>query len=177
METKKTPAIAMALIALSAIPLRAQEKEKPRDEVTPLQMEVVFTEYQAEKKISSLPYTIPVTAAERNRNTRLRMGIRVPINTGGVEGKTPKFTYQDVGTNLDCWARPIGAGLFEVVLNAERSSLKKGPGISEQQPLFSQFYTQLNLIMRDGQTLQSTMATDPVTGSVLKIDVTLRVAK
>lgn len=175
---RKILALTTATIALLAIPLRAQEKEKPRDEVTPLRVEVVFTEYQAEKKISSLPYTIPVTAAERNRNiTRLRMGIRVPINTGGVEGKTPKFTYQDVGTNLDCWARPLGGGLFELSLNAERLSLNKSPGISAEQPLFSQFSTQLNLIMRDGQTLQSTMATDPVTGRVLKIDVTLQVAK
>jgi hypothetical protein len=33
------------------------------------------------------------------------------------------------------------------------------------------------MVLRDGQTAQSTSATDPISGEVLKIDVTLNVVK
>ncbi len=175
METRKMLALEIAVISLLAMPLRGQEKEKPPQPRTALVVQVVFTEYEGEKKVSSLPYSIPVNGERNHPPTRLRMGIQVPINT--ELGKEPKLIYRDVGTNIDCSAVPLGEGLFEVNLNAERSSLNKGPGISAEQPLFSQFSTQFSLIMRDGQTLQATMATDPVTGRVLKIDVTLKVVK
>jgi hypothetical protein len=43
--------------------------------------------------------------------------------------------------------------------------------------VFSGFRSSVQLLMRDGQTVQSMMATDPVSGRVLKIDVTLNVVK
>ncbi len=45
------------------------------------------------------------------------------------------------------------------------------------QPVIRTFRTSLKLLMRDGQTVQSTMATDPVSGRVLKVDITLSVVK
>jgi hypothetical protein len=52
-----------------------------------------------------------------------------------------------------------------------------GNEISSLQPVVQQFRSQLNLLIRDGQTIQSTMATDPVTGHVLQVDVSLNVIK
>ncbi len=184
MGTRKMLAFEIAVIALVAMPLRAQEKSKPRDPGAPLLVQVVFNEYEGEKKLSTLPYAIPVNAD--TRETSLRMGIRVPINVGGAQGQESKVVYQDVGTDIDCSAEPLEGERFRVHLRTGRSSIyhpggvrqsKTGPAISMEQPLFSHFSTSLNLLMRDGQTVQSTMATDPVTGRVLKIDVTLQVAK
>jgi hypothetical protein len=52
-----------------------------------------------------------------------------------------------------------------------------GSEISGAQPIVQQFRTQVNLLIRDGQTIQSTVATDPVTGHVTKVDVTLNAIK
>jgi hypothetical protein len=40
-----------------------------------------------------------------------------------------------------------------------------------------QFRTELALTMKDGQTIQSTVATDPLSGKVLTINVTMNVVK
>ncbi|MFN8095044.1 MAG: hypothetical protein U0599_22980 [Vicinamibacteria bacterium] len=44
-------------------------------------------------------------------------------------------------------------------------------------PLFRRFETHVNPLLRDGQTIQTIASTDPVTGEVVKIDVTLNVLK
>jgi hypothetical protein len=40
-----------------------------------------------------------------------------------------------------------------------------------------QFKAELNLVLRDGQTVESTVGTDPVTGRVSKIEVTFALVK
>jgi len=53
-----------------------------------------------------------------------------------------------------------------------------GPGLTQfNEPVIRQFKAELNLIMRDGQTVESTIGTDPSTGRVSKIEVTLIVLK
>jgi len=144
-------------------------------------LQVVFSEYEGEKKIGSLPYTLPVKAAEpgARRETSLRMGIRVPVSTpnGG-------FNYMDVGTNIDCSAETLDGGRFMVNCGADRSSLyTSGPETKPEnltatnQPVVRRFTLNSSLPMRDGQTAQVGMATDPVNGHVLKMDITLRVVK
>ena len=44
-------------------------------------------------------------------------------------------------------------------------------------PLFRRFETSLDPLLRDGETVQAIASTDPVTGEVVKIDVTLNVVK
>jgi len=138
---------------------------------------------KARKKISSLPYTLLVNADDRGPQAAVRMGLRVPI-----EMATTQVQYQDVGTNLDGRAEKTDDGRFLLRLNVEKSSVYSpgasqkpasvgGNEISSKQPIVQQFRTQVNLLIRDGQTIQSTVATDPVTGHVLKVDVTLNVIK
>jgi hypothetical protein len=43
--------------------------------------------------------------------------------------------------------------------------------------IIQSFRSQVNLLLRDGQTMQATVASDPVTGHVLKLEVTLNVIK
>jgi hypothetical protein len=96
--------------------------------------------------------------------------------------------YQDVGANLDGHAEKAADGRFYLRLNVEKSSVY-APGAGQKpasvggneipsgQPIIQQFRTQVSLLIRDGQTIQSTVATDPVTGHTLKVDVTLNVIK
>jgi hypothetical protein len=182
----------LATLVLGGQCLWSQEKGKSEDapkppagekSVTPLRVQVVFTEYEGEKKIGNLPYTLLVNADDRGPVAAMRMGLRVPI-----ELNSNQFQYQDVGTNLDGHAEKADDGRFLLKLNVERTSVY-APGASgkpapsggsetaSRQPIVQQFRTQVNLLIRDGQTIQSTVATDPVTGHVLKVDVTLNVIK
>jgi hypothetical protein len=43
--------------------------------------------------------------------------------------------------------------------------------------LFRNFRSEANVVLRDGQTARYTVATAPVSGEMLKIDVTLNVVK
>ena len=49
--------------------------------------------------------------------------------------------------------------------------------IAADMPSFRSFNSSFSALMREGQTTQYTSATDPVTGEVMKIDVTVNVMK
>jgi hypothetical protein len=152
--------------------------------VVPLKVAVVFNEYDGEKKVSSLPYVLFLKAEGINGPRRfvgvVRMGVRVPIWTGSKESA---ITYQDVGTNLDCSAQLTEDGRYVLDLTVERSSVyPTGSGSDSQEhfsehPLIRTFRASLALMLRDGQTSQSTVATDPLNGHIVKVDVTLNVLK
>jgi hypothetical protein len=173
----------LALLALAAAPLRAQQVP-----LVPMRLQVVFTEFEGEKKVSSQPYTFFVNAGEPGR-TQMRMGVRVPVYTGGKETNA-QFQYIDIGTNIDCRVHAVDGGQYRTELNLERSSAYAASGPVEKggdakneiqaastQPTLRTFKSSVTLLLRDGQTLQSNMATDPATGRVLKVDVTLAVVK
>ncbi len=152
--------------------------------VVPLKVTVVFSEYDGEKKLSSLPYALFLKADESSRFVgRVRMGVRVPIWTGG---KDSAIQYQDVGSNLDCSAQAAEDGKYMLDLSLERSSIypnsSEYPAASKpeeqpHQPLLRQFRANLALMLRDGQTTQNTIATDPLNGHIVKVEVTLNVVK
>ena len=196
---KMVLALLLAILVLGCQRLWSQEKGKseeapkpPASEkaVTPLRVQVVFTELEGEKKISSLPYTLLVNADDRGPSpfAAVRMGLRVPIETSSPGPGTKQVQYQDVGANLDGHAEKAADGRFYLRLNVEKSSVY-APGVGQKpaslggneipsgQPIIQQFRSQVSLLIRDGQTIQSTVATDPVTGHTLKVDVTLNVIK
>jgi hypothetical protein len=187
-----TKYVALSLVSLLILTAMAagQGKTTPavlENPTIPLKVQVVIKEYKGANKLSSLPYTISVTASDRWGDfTHLRMELRVPI----VTGTHGDFSYQDVGTNIDCKGKTLGRGLFDIGLAVERSFLysaktansvamsnEEGLSPAPTNPIISRFSTGLNLVMRDGETIESTMATDPVSGRVLKVDVTLQVVK
>ena len=195
---KAALAMLLAVLAIAAPSLRSQDKTKSSDgakssesstpQITPLRVQVVFIEYEGEKKVSSLPYTLLVNADDKGPQAAVRMGLRVPIETSSSGGANKQFQYMDVGTNLDGRADKVEDGRFNLRLNVEKSSLYT-PGTAERpatvggneilagQPIVQSFRSQVNLLVRDGQTIQSTVASDPITGHVLKVEVTLNVMK
>ncbi|SRR6266849_579153 len=181
--------LVFAVLCVVATHVTAQERPKATDTVkniTPLKVTVVFNEYDGEKKISSLPYVLFLPPEEQRHYVgSLRMGVRVPI---WVAGKDSGIRYEDVGSNIDCEAHVMEDGRFLLDLRLERSALypeKAEHGVEQKQmdpsqgaqPVLRAFRASVFLPVRDGQTAQSTVATDPLNGHVLKVDVTLNVVK
>ncbi|HLI34048.1 MAG TPA: hypothetical protein VKW70_03310 [Terriglobia bacterium] len=200
MQFRKISMMVILSFLILGIVAEGQNKEvptEPASPMVPIKVQVVFKEYKGTKELSSLPYTIPATASNHPSKSTLRMGLRVPIPYGNGQ-----FGYQNVGTDIDCMGSILGRGLYKIQLTLSRSSLyspksatfntdsyvvqqPETPGRENKstasaftsQPIFSNFGTKLDLVMRDGQTLESTMATDPISGRVLRVDVTLHVVK
>jgi len=168
----------------------AQEKgaEKPKAEEhakpsIPVKVQIVVTESEGDKKISSMPYSFAVLANEHGIDgTSLRTGVRVPIET---DGKDQKTTYLDVGSNIDCRVRIEEDSRFLVSLTLDRSALypNKSPEgerlVAEPNglPLIHQFRTNENLLLKDGQTAESVLSTDPLNGHTFRVSVTINVQK
>jgi hypothetical protein len=189
--SRHTPLPFAFLVALAALPVSGLAQDAPKVEAPKveapkaekgvataiLRINLVITRFQGEKKVASLPYTFVVTAG--GDWTRMRMGVDTPIPMAppSPDGKATSIQYKNVGTKIDCKATERGQA-YQVYLGVENSSALTGPGASvEGAPLFRRFETNIDLLMRDGQSVQTVASTDPVTGEVVKIDVTLNVVK
>ena len=194
-----------ALIAvLLATPLVAQTLPPPQGEPgaarkTPapvaLKVTVLLSRFEGEKRVSSMPYILGVTASGwgTGPKTSVRMGVEVPVTQTKIsgDGKTSpisSYSYRNVGTDIDCAATFDEAlpGIFRLALTVSDSSLgldtskRVGSGggyVVAEVPTFRNFNSSFTALLRDGQTMQYTSATDPVTGEVTKIDVTVSVMK
>ena len=144
---------------------------------------VTVSRYQGEKKISSLPYSLSVSIP--GSPVRFRIGAQVPyattVTNDGV--KTPSYSYRDVGIAIDIM-RPtiVDAGTFLMEVNVDDSSLSSSTQIQGAPtitgvPIFRNFRTGGTVTLRDGQTTQLTTAADPITGEIMRVDVTLSVVK
>lgn len=117
----------VAALAMAMPRLTAQEKEQPRSEdtatearsvqATPLKIAVTFTEFEGDKKVKSLPYSMVVGADGKPPKSVLKVGSRVPVYVGKEYG----MQYLDIGTSIDCQASPANDNRFDIKLILERS--------------------------------------------------------
>lgn len=183
-----------AIVLLSGVCLSAQSEQPPaaqssRPAATPerisLKVSLVFSRYQGEKKISSVPHTLWVTTNDR---TSLRLGTQIPVPTTALsDGKSVQsYQYRDVGTNIDCSASSAPEGAYRLTITITDSSVYypeqadtavRSATASTGAPAFRNFNSTFTMILRDGQTAQSTSVTDPVSGQVIKVDATINVQK
>jgi hypothetical protein len=183
----------LLMLALTAA-VRAQDKPRPEDTKIAAQsakLVVTFSETAGDKKIVNLPYSLVVktrgsSPSDSNSWGKIRVGERAPITV--KEGET---TFVDVGTNIDAQVMAEGDGQYTVVVNVERSSIDdrlpaqadsdkaqlKTESRAYGNPTIRQFKAQLTLLMKDGQTVQSVQAADPLDGRQLSITVTMNVVK
>lgn len=182
----------LGTLSLPLVPLWAQDKtqEKPKSEerataLIPIKVQVVFAEFEGDKKISSMPYAFTVTATDKsgsNYGASIRTGVRVPIE---IDGKDQKTTYLDIGSNIDCRIQSGEDGRFLVSLNVDRSAIypnKSSEGerlVNEPNglPLIRQFRSNESLLLKDGQTSENTLSTDPMSGHTMRVSVTINVQK
>jgi hypothetical protein len=173
-----------------------REAEAKYRRIVPVDLEVVISRYQADKKTSSLPYALTVnTVGYQNVNdaplTSLRMGGEVPLPTMSltVDGKPltgiptgGPITYKAVGTNIDARGRIMDGGQFEIWVSVQDDAIATPQGVAagsapDGLPVIRSFRVSNNVVLKDGQTRQFTAAADRITGEVVKVDVTLKVAK
>jgi hypothetical protein len=187
MKWNRLVVIGMVLV-LSCVPRTfAQEKPQAAPDI-PLKVLVVFNEFDGEKKVSSMPYTLSALSSDDVylAGANLRMGIKVPILAQGKEA--PQVQYLDVGTDIDCRVKRLEEGRFSLSLIVRRSSVHLPEGLSGKEstftagelsgrPVLRDFTGKFAVILRDAETKQTTVATDPVSGHVLKVEVTLNVVK
>jgi len=188
-----------ACLMLLPFAVRAQEKpvaeasaNRTSGSVIPLKLQLLLTEYDGTKKIASLPYTMSLTATPENKPSggfaQLRDGVRVPVLTGSKTGEN-SMQYIDVGTNIDVRAAHTEGELYTAEFRIERSSLvartennqakewAPGDPSPSSQPVIRDFRNDFTMELRDGRGNEATVASDPMTGHVLKVEVLLSVVK
>ena len=173
---------------------KAEDSQKAEVRTTPVKVQIVITEFENDKKLKSLPYALYINAPDApewksSSFVKLRVGSRVPVYTGGNTGS---MTYLDVGTNIDARAAYSGDGRLLLQTNLERSWVEgdvsvpvaKSDGSAAEtssghfrQPIIRNFRSELDLKLREGQSIESTMATDPHSGKVLKVDISFTIVK
>jgi hypothetical protein len=196
MKNVRTASWFLAGVSFLVQPLPAQETAKPdvRAQSTAhapqLKVQMLFTEFEGDKKTKSMPYTSVFAATGQPTDSmKLRIGSRVPL----WAGKNGEIQYVDVGTNLDCNAERLEDGRFGLRIAFERSWIQGGevplaldqspqaqsgnPMPPLKEPVIGQYKTTEYLMMRDGQTIEITAATDPLNGKQLRIEITINVLK
>src|SRR5262245_55866025 len=181
---KLTNVLKMIVIVVGVFgSVEAQQKQPPSE----LKIQVVFTEFDGDKKVANLPYSFTAVGGEGGENryeASLRLGISIPIV---VQDKGAAQTqYQDVGTNIDCRAWRLDDGRYKLNFAIERSSVHSPDSSSKGGvpattspllPLLRRYRGSFDLLLRDGQTAEGPVATDPQSGRILKTEVTLNVTR
>ncbi len=178
---------AVLLCLLPALPVAAQETPPPRPSPVPLRVQIAIARFEGEKKVANLPFTLMVNAGDGGF-TSLRMGVEMPIpvttftsTPGSAVPPATSFQYRNVGINIDCRADDFKDGRYRIEANVEQSSVtttveKRTPGTAEA-PLFRTFKTSFKALLRDGQTATHVVATDPVSGETLRIELGMTVVR
>jgi hypothetical protein len=197
MKTGSVPIASLLLLGILSPTVLAQDKPKTDDktkvevQTTPIKVQIVFTEFEADKKIKSLPYVMymnaPNSSELRAGWVKFRIGSRLPVYVGKNE-----MQYMDVGTNVDARSAYTGDGHVLLQMTLERSwvegevsvpMMRSDSSPSDlsgghfQEPIVRGFKSELDLKLREGQPVESNMATDPISGRVLKVEISFAVVK
>ena len=191
-------ACSVANAALLVAPANAQPAKSgtpPVPGVTALMVDVTISRYQGDKRTSHLPYTIAVLPNSDRSNLRVGGDVAIPSTTftpsqtGGKEAGDTKgtpltsFNYRTIGTNIDVTAAALDDGRYRLIISVEDSSVYP-PGETAKNmttvpgaPAFRSLRSSNTLVLRDGQSVDYTAATDRISGEVARISVKMTVVK
>lgn len=127
----KTTTTLLLMFAMATLTAAAQEKPQAREDrhaargaepILLYRLEYSIHELEDGKRTNSRSYTLMTDGTRQN--CALRIGSRVPIQTGGPN--PPQIQYMDVGVNIDCGVREMGTGLT-VESHLEVSGIPENP--------------------------------------------------
>lgn len=192
-------AAAPSRVAAQAAPATPAATAKPPLETLPVQLDVVLTRWQGEKKISSLPFVLITTASRGgSQGTSIRMGVDVPIGTStssatqtsgaqtqnprAVETSKSETVFRNVGTDIDGRAMRTDDRSFDVYMNIRDSAIFSADASKPLTTIgdptaFRTFNASNTLPMIDGQTRLFGLGTDKITGETVRVEVKLTVLK
>lgn len=190
------PSLAAAQAAQAA-QAASPSTAKPPLESVPVQVDVVLTRWQGEKKISSLPFALITTAGRGGQGASIRMGVDVPVgsstsnatqtsgvtnNTRAVETTKTETVFRNVGTDIDSRVLRTDERTFEVYISVRDSAIfssdaSKPLTVIADPTAFRTFNASNTLPMVDGQTRLFGLATDKITGETMRVEVKLTVLK
>jgi hypothetical protein len=179
-------AVAFLVLASAAAGQEKGETERAQKLVTSLKVQMLVTKTLGDKKVSRLSYSFPCNTADPKLS--LSLGVEVPVPVRKAD--KVEFQYRNVGANIECEASALSDGRFNLRFAFEHSSLysvgaKAGTPLPEQTlesrvdnpTIFRTARSLFNAVLRDGQTTQAVAGTDPLTGEIVTVDVTLAVVK
>lgn len=124
---------------------------------------VSLSRYEGEKRVSMRPFELLASGMGQ-----VRVGIELP------SGTSSRF----VGTSIDCRVDQVQSGLYRATVGISDTALAARIG---DQPLpmgsFTTFSTTTMLMLRDGQPLQFTVGTDPISGETTRAEVVVTAVK
>lgn len=193
MRISSTQLASLLLLGMLSPIVLAQDKPRPDDKAkaevqsTPIKVQIIFTEFEGDKKTKSLPYVMYMNAPDEPElkpgygAAKMRIGTQVPVYVGKSE-----MQYMDVGTNIDARSAYTGDGRVVLQITLERSWVEGDvsvpitkPDVSQsdpssghfREPIIRAFKSAFDLKLREGQPVESSFATDPLTGKVVKVEI------
>lgn len=141
---------------------------------TPVEIRVVVSEFDGSKKVSTLPYSVRTLAwTQPKEYSRTTDSMRFDVNV-----KLPDGSHSGVNMDIDYGAYDRGGDEFQVPITVSRISVEQvASAPTSDRPLTPFFRASSTVVLRSGQTAEAVSAVDPVTGHVLKVEVTLTVLK
>jgi hypothetical protein len=182
--------VACSISATALVASAQQDKEAP---AVTLKVTVVISRWDGDKKVGNLPFSlmaIPSRGEQAAKGqdgsaTSLQMGSEVPVpSTSFTDGKrVVSYQYRTIGTNITAAGHMLDDGRFNLLISVSDSQVvgdaSKGGivGRADGPMRFQTFRSNNRLILRDGQTIQYTAASDAIGGEVIKLEVTASVVK
>ena len=171
---------------------KSDDKAKAEVQSTSIKLQIIFARVTGDKKVKSLPYVVYVNAPNSTEFLKagwdkMRIGSRIPVYTGNNQ-----MQYQDVGTNIDARSAYAEGGNLVLQLDFERSwvegdvsvPITKTDAASSdtasghfREPIIRAFRSELYVKLHEGQPVESTVATDPISGKVVKVEISFTVVK
>jgi hypothetical protein len=178
----------------TAAPQAPESAKKESEASTPIKLQIVLSDSDGTQKLTSLPYSLSCVAGTGKPGgpcSSMRIGVKVPVTTATKAGDS-EVQYIDVGTSIDARAARVEDGRFWVDMTVDRSSLyiaaqgdgkvvgknwSDGEAPPSHLPVVRQSRGSIGTFLREGQATEASVATDPLTGHVLKVELTLTVVK
>lgn len=184
-------ATVLATGAMARSPVAAQNVPPPAagKPVSAVMVDLVVSRNLGDKRLSSTPYMLSVNPDQRSS---LRIGGSVPVPSttftpgqkedGKQAAPMTSFGYRDIGTSIDVVAFPQPGDTYRLTVTIDETSIYAddlAPPTTKTTgaPAFRSFKTTNTLLMRDGQTIDYTMATDRLTGEVYRVSVKMTLVR
>lgn len=163
----------LLLCSLSVVAQEGGAKASEKPQLTPAtanvttayKVELTISEFEGGKRISSHSYTLH--QGQGGDWARLRMGSRVPVQTGAGGA----FQYIDAGLNVDTRLRESSTGLL-LDLIVDMSSITGEQKIAEgTQPVIRQFRYSTVTLLTAGKPEIVNAADDPIANRRVELEI------